>query len=466
MRHLYKVTIIFIIVILVGVGTASAQTDTPTPTPSAPAQDITEDEAQDILREAQDANARSRDAIDTVNNMLSLIQGVGTIASLVGGFVTIALTIAAVLGFRNTARNQEEIRNQFKEFRELQERVSKLLDDTRREQDKVTANIAKLEHLQQSVETRFLQMQGLDERVNEKITTLEETTTIRLENTDARTENVSTAIALTQLAQQQIAINNLKAAAQTLERAAERDEENSVIQYFLGDVYVRLGEVDKSLDFLKKSMEEQQDYPDAEASYAYALRLQGDRAGEAGDKLKQSRFYDEAQDIFLKLYNQFPELLDLSGESVYGALASIYRRIDDIPKAIEWYKRVREITPLNSYPVNNLALMYYLDGQTDKSKPYFRQSLEIANRTVSLSPSNYWRWFDLITAKIALEADTQENILSDLDRVFELDPGEDPLSKLLDGLVELKKAPETPQFMAALIARVELDLATLRLRTA
>jgi tetratricopeptide (TPR) repeat protein len=381
----------------------------PTPAPTT--------SADDALAQAQRLDDKASLALNTLNTALSVVGFVGFAVAVIGG-------IFSYFGLRNYMQQRDELRAELADARNIINNANTSLDEIRRFHHETEQNLDALK--------------GLREQISQD-----------LEATDKRSHDVTQALAHAQLGQQQILIGNLNAALTSLETACKFDPDNRVIRYFLGDVHVRLERLEDGIEHLKKAIEGD-DFPAANVSYAYALRLRGDNET---DPTRREMWYAEATAIFLKEFTKNPELMDISGESAYGALAGLYRRQGRIDKAIEIYEHAQ-----NSYPVNNLAILNYLRGNREEARKYFEMSQDMANQKLVSRRSDYWTWFDLITAKVALESDRDE-IARDLESAIKLAPGVKPLEKLLLGIEELVSIPNGPTFDELVMDRLKAEIA-------
>lgn len=266
----------------------------------------------------------------------------------------------------------------------------------------------------------------------------------------------SQALALLQIGQQQAQQGNLGAAFDTLQNAAVLDPENRVIQTALADLYLQLGLIEDGLKQIEKARSGKTELPAADAAYAYALIRLGDRNPAQKDK-----YYTEATALLLVLADKHPNLLDITGESVYGALGGLYRRQGRVDQAIHYYERARKVTPMNTYPLNNLALLNTVQGNDSRAADYFRQSLDLARQRLAVRRADYWTWFDLLTAELALDSATEDTVKR-LDQVVDLAPSVQTLEKFLEGLEILQRSQRPPALIDQVMARVHEEIAERR----
>lgn len=290
------------------------------------------------------------------------------------------------------------------------------------------------------------------ETIRQDIEAREKAIRVNLDNYESRHDSVTQALAMVQFAMRQIEIGNLSAAAKTLEKAEQEDPDNRTIQYFLGEVYVRNGEAMRGRDHLEQASQDD-DFPDAHATLAYSYRILGDI-----DPTKRDQYYSKAESLYTELWSTNASLLDISGESVFGALAGLYRRQNRIDKALQVYELVAEETPYSSYPLNNLGLLNlrYQDmpyASREASLEHFRRSRKKAKQALQADRANYWRLFDLATAEVALEEVDLDTILGHLDDAFDFEPVDIDVKKLHDGLAMLTDNP--PKHLTAVLAFIE-----------
>jgi len=244
---------------------------------------------------------------------------------------------------------------------------------------------------------------------------------------------------------------NLTAATAQLKDAVITDPGNKVLRVRLADLLLRQGKITEAIQNLVAANAGSGELPDADALYGYALRLQGDMETDATER---ERAYSKATTILLKTMENAPALLDTDGESVYGALANLYRTRGQIAQALTFYDYLRKITPDSSYLTNNLGILNLLTGSTPTAQRWFEQSRQLAARTLNADRGNYWAWFDLITADVALGSSLDE-IEKELGLAVALLPTPQALFKLVAGLDTLSRAQNAPINAAKVISKVK-----------
>src|SRR5258708_3858584 len=317
----------------------------------------------------------------TVNTMLSLIQVLGLLVA--AGAVPL-IVAALAIGARTINQYRHELARVNKESTLLGDQLKQARDEL------------------QVAQSELADMRSqIIREVTERIENLSQVETHMNETTQAMLHQGETAIlalALLQLGRQQVSSGNLDTALQLLTEAHELDPNSPATNYFLGDVYIRLGEADKGIEYLGHAMRDKE-YMPMEAALAYALRMKGD---QETDPNKRNRYYAQAEERFLKILEKSPHLLDINGEALAGSLGGLYRRENRLADAIRSYEQASAVTPDSSYPVSKLAILYALQGNQVRATAYFQRTILLASRELDGDPFDTWARFDMITAQVAL----------------------------------------------------------------
>ncbi|MBI1281663.1 MAG: tetratricopeptide repeat protein [Anaerolineaceae bacterium] len=267
--------------------------------------------------------------------------------------------------------------------------------------------------------------------------------------TDHETLLAIRALSLIQLGEQQLEAKNIQSALRTYQEAYTLDPENPATNYFLGFLYTQNGQIEKGIEHLKRALTRNEEYPPAEAALAYALRLQADKMTDPSEKILH---YAESEQMFLRALSQDPTVRDIDGESFYAVLGGLYKRLNRTDEAIEAYKAAELVTPQNTYPIINLATLYYLRGDLEQAKAYYERSAAISSHKLDLNPFDYWTRFDLSTAQLVIgnldQAKRQFNLAAQQARQV------GPLGTFLHDLERLKNAPTSPKGVDELVELV------------
>jgi tetratricopeptide (TPR) repeat protein len=386
-----QVAILFLLLVFMARLPTPVAAQGPAGTPTAsPVEGPTPGPSTDAIMEwVQRTSDEASKAVDSANTILGLIQGFGTLLEIL--FLVIGV-LGGVIGFR-TLTDFNATRQRFAE--EMNQAVEKLREFEKRVEE----------------DTEKVRQQG---------------------------NRAIRALTLLQLGKQQMDAGNLDAALNTLKQAYEYDPENRATNYFMGELYIRLDQLDEGIDHFKKAGAEATDvheeFPAAKAAYAYALRRKGDRAQTPDER---RHYYYAAEGYFREALDSNPRLLDIDGESFYGALGGLYQRQDRIKEAIECYERAMEATQsTSSYPYNNLGILYTSQNKPDKAKTYFEKAARVAAQRLDDKPQDYWARFDMVTAQIMLG--NPDEVRKHLPLALQFAASAEQLEKFQSGLKRLR----------------------------
>ncbi len=374
---------------------AAAQQPQGTPQPVVTSQPSPN--ADDILAQAQRANDSAGKAVDSVNLILGFIQVAGII---IGGLV-------AATGALLTAAGIRTLREYSGELSKARVELGEMRDQLRAQADEI------------------------------------------------RTQSVNSirALSLLQLGKQLLDARNLRSALSTYEEAYSLDHDNPATNYFLGHIYTQERQLEKGITHLERSLKYGGLYPPAEAALAYALRLQAD---QASDPVKKKLGYAEAERMFLQALNHDPAVRDINGESVYAVLGGLYKYQGRIKDAIDAYHAAESVTPQNSYPIVNLAMLHFMQGNVPEAETYFKRSITISARTLDGNPFDYWTRFDLTIALMVTGNLTEAK--RHLTIAIQGLQSRSPLEIFLSDLRRMKTAPYPPANADELIEQAQQGL--------
>jgi len=370
-----------------------------TPTPQSPGDILAQ--AQSASDQAQKASNDASNAINAVNSMLSFIQ----VAAIVIG------TAVAVTGGLLTAAGVRQLREYSSELEKARGEMADMRDQLKTQADEMRS----------------------------------------------RADNAIRALTLLQLGEQQLESRNTQSALRTYLEAYDLDPDNRATNYFLGHIYTEEQDIKKGIEHLERALAGGGRYPPAEASLAYALRLQADHEK---DPTKQRLGYAQSEELFLKALADDPAVRDINGESVWAVLGGLYKKQHRVSDAIDAYQNAEQVTPQNSYPIINLAMLHFTEGDTDIAQRYFKRSKVISERALDGNPFDYWKRFDLAIADLALglQDDAQRQIALAISQV----QSASPLEILARDLDRLAKSPQPPVDVDKLVKLVEQAIVRLR----
>jgi tetratricopeptide (TPR) repeat protein len=252
------------------------------------------------------------------------------------------------------------------------------------------------------------------------------------------------ALALMQLGEQQLELDNRKGARQLYENALEIDPDNPAINYFLGELLIHERELDRGMQLLERAQQlAEKPYAPVEAAIAYGLRLQGERATDEADR---DLLYARAVKQFQHALAIDRNVLNLLRESFHGSLAGLYKRQKKYDLAIQSYERAHEVTPQSSYPVINLANLHYWRGNLNIARPYYQQSERNADTKLARNPHDVWARMNRVVARLVLgDIEGAKSDVAELEPLVEQGHlAARDLSRIIGDLNLLHESPNPP----------------------
>jgi tetratricopeptide (TPR) repeat protein len=356
------------VMVLIASG-AAAQEATEQPTQLAPVPILVEQAqqaAQQAAESAQEARAHAEDAgryAGDASNFLGIFEAISlAITVVVGGL--------GVFGVTRLFQAQSELTRTAKDVKEdlakATEGFAAQLEEKQRELD------ALKEELKRSAK---------EER--------------------ARSDQASLGLSLLPLAERQYKVKDFDGALATYHRALELDPQNIVIYYRLGYVYTQYGKFDDALYYLKEALKIDENFAPALATLGYVLRRKAEKL--TVQDIKRGELLAEAEQLMRRALDMSPKLVDEDGESWWGSLGGLHRRRGQIDDAIEVYKRAHEVTPLASYPLGNLALLYLQKRDHQQMLDTYERVERLAMRRTLADPTDFWGHADVLVARVALK---------------------------------------------------------------
>jgi len=382
----------------------------------------TPDTSQDIANWAQRTIDASGRAVDSANTILSLIQVMSI-------FIGALLAIAGVLGLRSVTDLRTTREQYLDEVKQMQ-------DKSRAFEDRIEEN---LKAIRQQTEDL---MKALETRIETTTSSMQQQSESQMEQMRNQGDRSVQALTLLQLGKQQMDSGNIDAAMETLRQAWTFEPNNRAVNYFMGELHInKRDDIDAGIERLKAAGAEIESDSEmflaAKAAYAYALRRKGEQA--PSNSPEQREYFLKSEWHFLEALKRNPRLLDIDGESFYGALGGLYRRQGRLNDAIECYERALVATKSNSsYPFNNLGILYTMKRDTERARQHFERAIRAASQRLDDKPLDYWARFDMVTAQTML-GNAQE-VAKHLPLALQAAPDGVTLTKFMGGLRELQHA--------------------------
>jgi len=397
---------------------ALAQTAPPVPPTSVPTT-APSSNTDDLMERADKAIDYASRVTDQASMVLGFIQGVSIL------FGVIASAGGLILGA-----------SAFRTLREYDSQLKAL-------KDQLTDEAAKAEALRNNLQKES------SEQVNQLLTDAMG----QIRTSQDQANKMARALTLLQLGELQTDAGNRGTAIRAYEEAYLLDPRNRATNYQLGELYIIERQLDKAIHHLELALKEDNGFAPAIGAVGYAMRLQGDKMTDQGDK---HRMWAQSEQKLLEAIKIDPNVRDVNRQPYTANLAALYKRQGRIQDAITYYEKARESVPDSSYPISNLAQLYFMRGDLKKGQEFFRQSLANAQRSANLNPLDFWARFDMVTAELALDADPawREDITAALRQA-----PTGPLDSLMNGLHNLKNTPHPPKYIDEAIKLVEDDIA-------
>jgi len=168
-------------------------------------------------------------------------------------------------------------------------------------------------------------------------------------------------------------------------RFAEATKREGIVLRNIGDLYDRLGDKTKGIDFKFAALERFRriDYKYGEF---WVYKDLGKTYMELGE-------FEKSLDAFLKTVALFPELEnDGNKADALGAFGKLYERLGDLQRAAVYYNQALEfakqekLIPICEATANNdLGQLFRLSNDPKKAQGYFQRALEIARTTKNLN---------------------------------------------------------------------------------
>jgi tetratricopeptide (TPR) repeat protein len=406
MRRILSLTfaILCFAIILIMTGAVHAQT-TPTPTPAPPtiSPAVATPDPDLVLQRANQAIDYASRATDQASLVLGFIQAISIL------FAGVAAAGGILLG-AGAFRTLREYDKQLKVLRE------QLGDEAQKAADVRTS---------------------LQRESSEQFNVFLNDAMGQIRAAQEQADKMTRALTLLQLGELQNEVGNRNMAIRAYEEAYALDPRNRATNYQLGELYILDRQLDKAIKHLELALREDRNFAPAIAAMGYAIRLQGDKMTEPGEK---NRMWAQSEQKLLEALKIDENVRDYNKQPYLANLAALYKRQGRIADAITYYEKAQEAVPDSSYPISNLAQLYFMQGDVAKGRSYFEQSLANAQRSVNLNAADFWGRFDMVTAQLALNGDWRQDMAAALRQ-----SPTGPLDSLMNGLRNLKNTPNPPR---------------------
>ncbi len=423
-----------LIVCLLIASAVSAQETTPTPVPSARVT-LSPDEllADEIAQNAADARRSMEESAryaEDASRFLGIFEAISVAIAIAGGSL-------GVIGVTRLFSAQSELAK-------ARQRVDAELTELR---TRFQTELTEKEEALQKMSSTLLQS---------------------LERQRKATEQATLALSLLPLGERQYRAQDLQGAADTYLRALKLDEDNPLIHYRLGYVYVQSGQLPDAERHLQQALTIDPEFHLAMAALGYVYRRIGDKLPQGLDR---DEMLNKAESYLLKALRLSPKLVDDDSESWWGSLGGLYRRRGQIDQAIYAYEQAAKVTPHSSYPFSNLAMLYMGKHNREQMLTTFRRVERLARGEVQAEVDNYWAYADLLTSRLALGKvdDAEDALISVFDLAsasspYALEALVDTLTRLMEALGGPEAAPHIPPYIQRIQERIG-QITTLKVKS-
>lgn len=408
---LVLLVILIILILITGTPTrALAQASTPAPSPT-PSNEQLAAQMEQLLSVAD----RSINTASTVAGFIQAISGIFAGIAGIGGLILSVGVFSTLRGYRTQL-------------------------DQMRDQLNIEAQAA--EQRRKTVEAQ----------IEEQLQLLRNQAMEAIRQARLATDKTGRALTLIQLGEGQFETGNVRAAIKTYEEAQQLDPENRAANYQLGELHLLQGNLTESVRYLELALKADPSFAPAVAALGFAWRKEGDRQTDPSEK---NRIYAQAEQKLLEALKLDPNVRDANRQSVYGLLAALYKRQGRVQDAIHYYTEAERVTPESSYPIGNLAQLYFIQGNLEKAHQYFGRSMSNSQHVLLTRPGDFWARFDIATAAVALDDANWERELHAA--LAQAPTG--ALGSLQAGLEMLRDAPHPPAAVqdALRLVHAEMD---------
>lgn len=324
-------------------------------------------------------------------------------------------------------------------------------------QDQIAAIRAENAATQKLLAEREAALAKLEEDVGSKLDRALEDTQREIDEARQRADRSFRLLNNLVLAEQQVRAHNHASALNILHDAEKDEPDNYAVNYLLGYLYSLRKEYDRAIQHLEKSLAQEGGFAPAIAALGLALRRKGDSLSGDENRAERNAFWSEAEMRLLAALKLDPHLTDAEGESYYGSLGGLYRRQGRYEDAIEAYLQATRVTPTSSYPLINLASLFWHEGKLDEARQYFQRVHDAARLKLDMNPLDNWARADFAQALVALGK--RDEALRQIQFVRENHPEPGLLATIRDGLAFMAEAPTRIAGMEELLAAIDQALA-------
>jgi tetratricopeptide (TPR) repeat protein len=294
-----------------------------------------------------------------MQNLLNLIDFVAIV-------FTAVLTLAGAVGFRRFQDLEDHTAGRMKEMDEKRGEIENLQKEM---QDKINA----VGELREYVE--------LQEAVTKSV------------------DDTNKALLYLILGNQLVEQKKIAEAIDAYEKVKTLRPEDPQVNYILGRTYRGISSYDQAIKCLETSVEKDPSFAPAHYELGLAYRSRADKIyKDPMDEFKHEEEYDKAIEQMKLAITLQPD-----SEDALGSLGGIYRRAKDYRHALVYYKRALVVKHDSSYASGNVAILSWHEGDIPTALEAFKRTEEIASKRIDAgSYEPYWDYYDRAIARLVL----------------------------------------------------------------
>lgn len=386
---------------------AGAQSESPVPPTPPPEVQRALEEAQAVRARADEVLTTAQEAAAQATATLDLIK---TLITLFGVLIAIATALLALYGW-DTRRG----------FRDLQKAYDEKLQQAEATLAAVTQKAAEIETIRQ-------ELAGLKDEVRREF------------------EVARQALVLLALGNRLFDEGKVAQAIDVYQEARRLSPDDAEINYRLGRAYSNRAQFAEAIEMLEQAINVRPDHPEANMELGLAYRRHAERAPSAEERKALYRLAERYLRRALKLRPDYEDAL--------GALGGLYRREGRYQEAVNAYERAATVDPNSSYALNNLAVLHWYLGHTDRARYYFERVEEVATERLKAGrPLSFWDLYDRALARLVLGR--YEKAKADHEQAVAQTPEVQNFESVLDVLYLLQSAPQPIEHLDEFIEMIE-----------
>jgi tetratricopeptide (TPR) repeat protein len=304
---------------------------------------------------------------------------------------------------------------------------------------------AKLAQAEDALHQQQVRVQAIEQQMDERLQRLnafdQEIDALR-EKFEARAQ----ALVLINLGNQLYNSGKVSPAIDAYEQAQRLMPDDAETNYYLGRAYSNRERYQDAIAALTTAIAAMPSLPEAHMELGLAYRRQAELSPSKEEREVQYRLAEDHLKQAIRLRLDYDDAL-----ATMGGLCRRQRRISD---AMEYYRKACLANTNTSYPLANLASLYWEQGDRDRACYYFQQADDVATRCIQAGGELiFWNYYDRALARLA--HGKLEDARSDFKQAIAHTPGIDHYRSVLDNILFLRHAQPPMVGLDEFIAMLE-----------